>query len=256
VVSPVENLQTAIYAMSVGQLSGPKPSDFPVFIHIYQPRGRAAEDGASHVWQTTWLELCQLTEKVTTVAQGIQDGTEIPMFAPSEKACQWCPAKGFCVARQQHLTEGIEVLATIDENKKHFPIAQSLSVKQIGAVLTHKEQIVKWLNDVEDYATEHLRAGNKLPGWKLVLSRGGNRRWSDPKKAAALLLKDTVLKREEVIEETVIGPAAVEKLLGKNKLNVELTNLITKPPGVPVIAPESDKREAIGGVLDDFEVLP
>jgi hypothetical protein len=41
VVSPVENLQTAIYAMSVGQLSGPKPSDFPVFIHIYQPRGRA-----------------------------------------------------------------------------------------------------------------------------------------------------------------------------------------------------------------------
>jgi hypothetical protein len=48
----------------------------------------------------------------------------------------------------------------------------------------------------------------------------------------------------------------VEKLLGKNKMNVELTNLITKPPGVPVIAPESDKREAIGGVLDDFEVIP
>jgi hypothetical protein len=255
VVSPVENLQTAIYAMSVGQLSGPKPSDFPVFIHIYQPRGRAAEEGAEHVWQTTWLELCQLTEKVTTVAQGIQDGTEIPMFAPSEKACQWCPAKGFCTARQQYLTEGIEVLATIDENKKHFPPAQAISAKQLAAVLTHKAQIIKWLEDAEAYATEHLRAGGKLPGFKLVTSRGGNRCWSDPKKAAALLLKDTVLKREEVIEEKVIGPAAAEKLLGKKKFGVELTNLITKAPGVPVIAPESDKREAIGGVLEDFEVL-
>jgi hypothetical protein len=210
---------------------------------------------AEHVWQTTWLELCQLTDKVTTVAQGIQDGTEIPMFAPSEKACQWCPAKGFCTARQQYLTEGIEVLATIDENKKHFPPAQAISAKQLVAVLTHKAQIIKWLEDAETYATEHLRAGGKLPGFKLVTSRGGNRCWSDPKKAAALLLKDTVLKREEVIEEKVIGPAAAEKLLGKKKFGVELTNLITKAPGVPVIAPEGDKREAIGGVLEDFEVL-
>lgn len=256
VVSPVNNLQAAIYAVSVGIQGQPLPTEFPVFIHIYQPRGRAAEDGAEHVWETTWLEICQLTQKVTDVAKGIQDDTELPMFAPSEKACQWCPAKGFCTARQQYLTEDIEALEVIDDKPKHLPIAQSLSVQQIGAVLTHKEQIVKWLGDVQEYATGHLQGGGELPGWKLVLSRGGNRTWSDPKKAAALLLKDTVLKREEVIEEKVIGPAAVEKLLGKKKFSVELTNLITKTPGVPVIAPESDKREAIGGLLEDFEKIP
>lgn len=257
IVSPVENLQAAIYAMSVGLLSGSKPTNFPVFIHIYQPRGRAAEDGASHVWETTWLEVCKLTADMEALARDIAilEISELT-FNPSEKACQWCPAKGFCAARQQHLTQDIEVLEVIDENKKHFPIAQSLSVAQIGAVLTHKAQIIKWLGDVEDYATVHLRGGGKLPGWKLVTSRGGNRQWSDPKKAAALLLQDTVLKREEVIEEKVIGPAAAEKLLGKRKFSPELTNLITKAPGVPVIAPESDKREALGGVLDDFEKLP
>jgi len=254
-VSPVENLQTAIYAMSVGLLGQQLPTEFPVFIHIYQPRGRAAEDGAAHVWETTWLELSQLTQKVNDVAQGIQDGSELPMFAPSEKACRWCPAKGFCTARQAHLLDGIEALATIDEGPQHFPPAQSLSVQQIGAVLTHKEQIIKWLNDVETYATTHLQSGGKLPGWKLVLSRGGNRYWSDPKKAAELLLAETVLKREEVIEEKVIGPAAVEKLLGKKRFTVELTNLITKTPGVPVIAPESDKRESVVSAIEDFEVL-
>lgn len=257
VVSPERNLQASIYAVCVGLTTGiTVPTNFPVHIHIYQPRGRAAEDGASHVWSTTWLEVCQLTEKVTSIAAGIQDGTELPLFAPSEKACQWCPAKGFCSARQRSLTEGIDVLAEFDSEPVHFVPPPALSVEQIGRVLTLKSQIAKWLDDVEAYATEHLRGGGKLPGWKLVTSRGGNRYWTDPKKAATLLLEDTVLRREEVIEEKVISPGGAEKLLGKNKLNVELTALIAKAPGVPVIAPVEDRREALGGALDDFEKLP
>ncbi len=253
VVHPENNLQAAIYAISVGLTRGvPIPSDFPVFIHIYQPRGRGSEDGAAHVWETTWLEVCKLTEKVTDVAKGIQDGTEIPMFAPSDKACQWCPAKGFCKARQDSMLEGLDI---IEAQPRPLPLATVLTLEQRAVIQKHKADIVSWLNDVEDYNTERMRAGEMLPGFKLVTSRGGNRYWSDPKKAAALLLKDTVLKREEVIEEKVAGPAAIEKLLGKKKFSVELTNLITKNPGVPVIAPESDKREAIGNALTDFEVL-
>lgn len=253
VVSPVENLQAAIYAITVGTIGNPLPTDFSVFIHIYQPRGRAAEDGAEHVWETTWLEVCQLTEKVSTVAAGIQDGTEIPMFSPSEKACQWCPAKGFCTARQASLADGFEV---IDQQPRPLPSPSVLSLEQVRRILMHKADMMSFLDDVGEWAQEFMRGGGKIPGFKLVTSRGGNRYWSDPKRAGELLLKDTVLKREEVIEEKVISPAAAEKLLGKKKFGVELTNLIAKAPGVPVIAPESDKREAIGGVLEDFEVLP
>lgn len=257
-VSPEGNLQTAIYGVVIGSMGQPLPTDFPVFIHIYQPRGRASEHGAEHVWKTTWFELLRLTDKVTQVATGIQDGTEIPMFAPSDKACQWCPAKGFCTARQASMADGFEVLSPeiMLTPKNRIPAVLDLE-RDVVPLLKFKTQMEKFLGDVQEWAQEFLQMGGKIPGFKLVQSRGGNRQWSDPQKAAALLLESTVLKREEVIEEKVIGPAAAEKLLGKGKFGAELMNLITKSEGVPVIAPEGDKREAIGSVTDDFEpILP
>lgn len=257
VVSPVENLQTSIYAYGFGAMGGPLPTDFPVFIHIYQPRGRAAEDGAQHVWETTWLEICKITSQIEVAAEyilrvGIPEALR---FAPSEKACQWCPVKGFCEARRQSMTEGLEV---IDEaNTKHdcLPTPNVLTEHQLVKLLKHKADIVKWLNDVEEWAEEHLKAGGKIPGFKLVQSRGGNRFWSNPKEAEKALLETTVLKRSDIIEEKLLGPAGVEKLLGKTKFK-GFAQYVGRPEGAPVIAPESNKREAVGNLLEDFEVLP
>jgi len=253
-VHPENNLQAAIYAFSVGRLRAPIPSAFPVFIHIFQPRGRNSEDGPAHIWETTWLDVCKLTQKVSTAASFIlEDFSEMTKFAPSEKACQWCPAKGFCTARQQSMADGLEV---IDHQSTPLPSPGVLSQEQLVRVLTHKKAISSWLDDVEEWAEGFLKGGGTIPGFKLVESRGGNRRWSDPAKAAELLLRDTVLKRAEVISETTISPGAAEKMLGKHKFSVELTNLIVKAPGAPTLAPESDKRPAIGAsVLEEFEVL-
>jgi hypothetical protein len=243
-VSPVESLQATIYAAVVASSKVANlHKDFSVTLHIYQPRGRASEDGPAHSWSTSWGNLGQLVSLITDKANAIQAKRDL-VFAPSEKACQWCPAKGFCSERQKTLTQEIEVLATIDENEKTFPHVKSISAAQTAAVLKHKAAIIKWLNDVEAFALEHLKAGHTLPGFKLVLSRGGNRYWTNPQAAAKALLENTILKRSEVIEEKVIGPAAAEKLLGKNKMPVEVLNLISKPPGQPVIAPEDDKRES------------
>lgn len=297
VVSPVENLQAAIYGVVIGSMGQPLPTDFPVFIHIYQPRGRASEHGAEHVWETTWLDLCRLTEKVTQVSKGIQDGTEIPMFAPSDKACQWCPAKGFCAERQKFLTADLEVIQdklilpfdknnpldqaaaayigemladpheeiirrakelekmTSSKNLDYFPPAQVLSDEQIGAILKHSDQIVKWLNGVEEYALARMREGHTYPGFKLVQSRGGNRYWADPKKAEAELLSHTVLKREEIIEESMVSPAQIEEKIGKARFKA-FANLTAKNPGAPVVAPEGDKRPALENAASDFEALP
>lgn len=266
VVSPEKSLQAAIYAKCVLQANpiagAPRPHDFPVTIHIYQPRGRAANDSPFHIWETTAGEIQMMSEKISKLARWIVNVNErpavgwTPQFAPSEKACQWCPAKGFCAARQEHLTRDIETLAVIDDSPKHYLPAKAISVKQLCAILKHKDQIVRWLNDAETYALEHMKAGGSLPGYKLVMSRGGNRYWSNPHQAAHLLLKTTVLRKDEVIEEKVITVAAAEKLLGKQKFGMELTNLIAKPPGSPVIAPEDDKREAclVDGKTE-FEVL-
>jgi len=89
-----------------------------------------------------------------------------------------------------------------------------------------------------------MKSGLAIPGFKLVLSRVGNRYWKNPAKAAKLLLAKTILREDEVYSRTVLSPAGVEKLLGKSGMTTELANLVGKPQGQPVIAPEDDKRES------------
>lgn len=246
-VSPERNLQLAIYARQVVHHEGMKLlPEFPIFLHIYQPRCRGNEDSPAQVWETDWVELWGLTEEIADHVSVIQinhkvQGQPLP-FAPSEKACRWCPAKAFCPEHQKSMLDGIEALAVIDDKPKTLPPVTAIPLEQIAAVLKHKASIVKWLNEVETYATERMNEGNAIPGFKLVMSRGGNRAWSDPQKAVKLLTASTILKREEIVEESVKSPAAIEKLIGKKKFSTELLDLITKAPGSPVVAPVEDER--------------
>jgi hypothetical protein len=250
VVSPVENLQATIYAyqIAVSELPLDTPVDFPVVVHIYQPRGRENGDQPAHIWETTVGEIAARAGMIAGKADIIRLNNETkgnPLaFAPSEKACRWCPAKAFCPARQNDMLDGIEALAVIEETPPALPLPSALPIEQLAAVIKHRKKIAKWLDDAEEYATNRLREGHEVPGFKLVMSRGGNRYWADPKKAAELLVKTTVLKRDEVVEENTISPAAAEKLVGKKKFSAELEGLITRAPGGPEIAPEDDKRES------------
>jgi len=250
-VSPERSLQATIYARCVLWSNPPTDNSFPITIHIYQPRGRSSHDAPFHVWETTWGEIWEMSKLIFKTAVNILHVTD-PInpkandlvFAPSEKACQFCPARGFCTERPKQLLTKIDALPdTPNDLSKSLPPVQSVSVNQLSAILTHGEQIIKWLKDGQSYALERMKTGVQIPGFKLVTSRGGNRYWSNPEKAAKLLIGSTVLKEDEVYERSVISPAAAEKLVGKNKFNVALTNLISKPPGQPVIAPDTDSRE-------------
>lgn len=260
-ISPVGNLQCIIYAYvavrdyaSYALLRG----TMPVTIHIYQPRGRGAEAPAK-VWETNVGEIAKVATIITGIAQTILnnangDDTYKVQFAPSDKACQFCPAKGFCTARQQHFGREVKQLAVVD--KAPLPLSTTLTLEQRAAVLKHKSAIEKWLKDVAADTQRLMLEGTKVPGWKLVMSNGGHRFWTDPEEAKKLLLADTILKREEVITETLASPAQVEKLLGKNKLPVEVTNLIAKPNGNPIPVPEDDKRTScVVDASEEFDVV-
>lgn len=248
VVSPVENLQATIYAYQIAVgIERDLPIDFPVTIHIFQPRGRENGGTPAHIWETTIGEIAVKAGIIAGKAEIIRINNETkgnPLtFVPSEKACRWCPAKAFCPARQSDMLDGIEALDTI-EQPKPLPLPSALPIEQLAAVLKHGKKIKKWIDDAEEYALSRMLEGHQVPGQKLVMSRGGNRYWADPKKAAELLLKTTVLSRKEVIEEKTISPSAAEKLVGKKKFSAELEGLITRNPGAPELAPESDKRES------------
>lgn len=259
IVSPVNNLQGMIYARSlveneIARSEGLPRDDWPVTIHIYQPRTR--DDKPAHAWETTWGEVKGITDaEVGQAAYHIQHGAAegIIKFAPSEKACQFCPAKGFCEARPALYTQDLEMLATLE--KPSLP--DTLTEKQLVAILRYGDQLKKWIGDRQAFALQHMRAGGKVPGFKLVTSRGGNRYWTDEKKAAKYLLADTILRDDEVYTEPkLVGPATIEKLIGKKKFPKRVFELIGKPPGQPIIATEDDPRPSclVDGT-EDFEDL-
>jgi len=247
IVSPENNLQATIYAkvvmLDLHETIVPK-SDFPVSISIYQPRTRGEDP--SHTWETTWGVIREIAHKIFLTANRIQQAHktgETLDFRPSEKACQWCPAKGFCEARQREFVKDLEMLAVIDDTPK--PGGKVLTEKQLAAIVHHGDEIKKWIDDAQAFALQHMKAGGRIEGFKLVTSRGGNRYWSDPIRAAKYLQEDTILRKEELFTEPkIVGPAAVEKLLGKGKIPARAFGLIAKPPGQPVIAPEDDPRES------------
>lgn len=246
VVSPEGNLQATIYAWQILQsIFNGVPMEFPVTVHIYQPRGRENGDTPAHTWETTAGDIAARAGVIEGKADIIRLNNETkgnPLaFAPSEKACRWCPAKAFCPARQADMLDGLEALDVV-EAPNALPLPSALPMKQLIAALNHGKTIKKWIDDVEAYAQAMLTDGMPVPGFKLVMSRGGNRYWSDPKKAADLLVKTTILKKSEVVEESTISPAQAEKLVGKKKFSKEVEALITRNPGAPEIAPESDKR--------------
>lgn len=258
-VSPVENLQAIIYARQIVHYGGMVlPPEFPIFIHIYQPRNRDSDTPAK-VWETTWGEIEALSDEIQDHAEVIQinhktNGQPLD-FAPSEKACRWCPAKGFCAARERSMLDGLEPLV-IAEPPQELPAVTTITVEQLGTILKHKADIIKWLNDAEEYAVERMKEGHTIPDHKLVIGRGGNRYWTNPQAAAKLLLDTTILKRGEVIEEKVISVSAVEKLLGKKKLSAELSALIARPAGSPTIAAADDERdEYLVNAADEFEKI-
>lgn len=251
-VSPFQNLQGGIYARSILEPFQETLSlESRVSIHIYQPRGRDREE-PFEVWHTTWGNILQFTDEHVKLASSAIQSDEGTVFSPSEKACRWCPAKGFCEARRQGLTADLVPLAEIEE--KPLPATTSISVEQLAVILKRRKEIEKWLGDAEDFALDYLKAGHKIPGYKLVLSRGGNRAWSDPKKAKVDLL--TILRLEAIEEKILISPAGAEKLLGKNALSLALLDNIYKSPGVPVIAPTDDPREDLSWSAEhDFKKL-
>ena len=54
------------------------------------------------------------------------------------------------------------------------------------------------------------------------------------------------------MKKKLLGITAISSLLGKKKFDEILGGLVYKPPGKPVLVPESDKRPAMNTAADDF----
>lgn len=254
-VEAVENEQLSIYARSQVERLISKghafPPDFPVEMKIYQPR---AQDGrVLREWTVTLTELFEFTDRIGKVASEILLNPDGGTFFPEEdEVCRFCDAKPICTVRAAallgELPDGVvpvEALA-VKESKPGFPSPDSLTSEQLGKVMAIRSDLVKWLDEVKEYGVGLIKAGQKVPGHKLVDGKG-SRQWTSEEEAARVL--GYRLSKDEIYPRKIISPAQAEELLKDRKLTTRLqnmlTNVIVKVEGAPTIVPESDKRPDI-----------
>jgi len=158
--------------------------------------------------------------------------------------CRFCRAKATCKARAEY---------NLELAKFEFKAPELLQDDEIGEVLTKAEQLADWVKDITEYALQEALKGKKWTGWKLVEGRS-NRTYVDEIKVAETL-KAAGYDEAVIYEKKLYGITAMEKILGKKTFAELLSDLVIKPPGKPVLVPESDKRPEIGtaaNAVQDF----
>jgi hypothetical protein len=254
------NKQLATYAVSAyeawGDLYGWDDS-LLCDLGIYQP----ADYEPRKLWCVTIKELKIFLAETEATARAIVANPAGGELVPSKDACMWCEMKELCVANGgKHATSlptthpilevaEAETLPPAEMARlavDSLPDKTVLTLEQIGAVLSVRNDIKKWVEDIATFALALVEQGTQIPGHKLVAGRG-RRQWTD--EAAAEKLLRNKLPKAECFEQKLLSVPKAEKVLKGMELSTRFTNqfetLVTKSEGRPVLAPEDDKRAAI-----------
>lgn len=253
-VSAQDNPQMLLYALGALKLYRPIYGDMirRVSTYIDQPR-LDSYDGAS----MTVEELLAWGESIKPKAAAAFMGTG--EFAPGEW-CRFCRAKAKCRARANQNTAledfkdciplGRSIPMQTEYDATGFKPSNCLTDEEIGALLVRAEGLVAWYNDLKEYTLAACLNGKTIPGWKAVEGRS-TRAWTDQDAALEALMAGGV--EEAIIYDRVPKTLAqLEKVIGKQRFGELVGGMITKSPGKPALAAESDKRPAYNGAAADF----
>lgn len=227
-VSAVDNPQMRLYALGALNDYGFAYDVEKIEMHIYQPRINNIS-----VEQLTLADLMSWGETIKPIAAKAAKGEG--KYKPGDH-CKFCPHAGRCrmlhetclqFVRHRGVKIGVPVLAPHE-------VAEALEMEPLVAL---------WLKRVKDQAMTSLLNGEQVPGWKVVEGKLGNRKWADEVKTFQAL-EAAGYSREDVTETKLLSPAAMDKALGKKKAAELLSGHVTRSPGAPTLARESDTRPA------------
>ena len=143
--------------------------------------------------------------------------------------CRWCPAKPTCPLLTGAVDRALQTQMA------------ALDAPMIGQMLAKADLLEDWIKDIRGLAFDMLKAGNAVPGYKLVPKRA-TRQWVDPAKAQAAL-EGIGLDVSELTETKLVSPAQAEKVLKKRKLAMP-DDLIVAVSSGDTLATEDDPRPA------------
>ena len=169
--------------------------------------------GESRTHKITFMELNDwAASNLTPAIQAIKKGNTEPI--PTEKGCQWCPAKAICPAQRK----GFEVIAAQpDLTKMHKDdikdIMVTLTSEQIADLLDRAPLVEKFIDAVRDHAVKRIEAGEVIKGWQMQ-SKRAYRKWID-EKDAKIQLHDAGIPADQLVSSELISPSEAAKLLPK-----------------------------------------
>lgn len=235
-----ENKQLGLYALGqMGEFN--HLTEFRgATLHIVQPRLDHIDTWEAH---NDWLS--QLMGEAQEAVASAE--SESPRFQPSEAACQWCPAKADCrylaeFTSRVMQTEFSDLTDRTVEDPERLDPGQ-LTAEELAGAMSHVKLIRQWVDAVEKRSLELLKAGQEVPGYKLVGGRN-KRTWKD-EEAAQKALKNKRYRVDEIAPRVLLSPAQAEKLMGKKNFQEKMGEHVEVTPGPPTLAPVDDNRPAL-----------
>lgn len=237
-VDAVENPQLSIYGLAAIEAYEMLGDFDTLHLCIVQPRLKHVSE-----WSVKVEDLQTFKENVLTTSnlcRELCDVKKIPSkhFCPSEKGCKFCKGKAICKALADYSLKvaGLDLLK--DSKAK-------IDLNGLGAIYSKLPVIKDWIEAIEKRTQSELLDGHKIPGFKLVAGKEGNRKWADELKAD-IFMREAGIGEFDRYKKTVITPTQAEKLVKAKKLNSEqweeLQGNITRAEAKPIVTTEDDKR--------------
>ena len=205
-----------------------------------------------------------LVDVVLPALRAQADATDDPNapLVPGESQCKYCRAKGGCSAlASQALSSmgmtfpviGAAPLDVAQQSAGQDP--NTMSADKIREIMDAAPLMRQLLDAVEDEALKRLKAGQSIPGLKLVNGRG-SKSWSLPEDQMAEKLTKMGIPKGEVYVTKLLSPAQAVKVTWEKRdgTKMQLTErqiktldkeYIVHMAGKLTVAPESDSRQAV-----------
>ena len=270
-MNPVEakdNPQLELYALGeLAALKLPINGDYPydtVKMTIVQPK--MAVKGMP-VITSHEMPVSELLGKIGKFAAGAAatDDPNAPLVSGAH--CKYCKHKS-CATRANDAMKEVGIMFPAVTN----PVAElhqqaanldptSMPVEQLSQIILAAPLVRQMIEAAEDEALRRMKAGQAIPGLKVVNGRG-SRAWALPEDEMADKLIRMGVPKGVVYETKLVTPAKAEKLTWEKtkageKIKAQLSErqlatlnkeYITKLGGKLTVVPESDTRAAV--VLD------
>lgn len=237
-VEAKENKQLMLYALGVYRRLKRRYNITTVRLVIFQPyAGGASEWDISVEGLELFAKFAQKRALLALDAYSRgKKNLKASDFRPSVDGCQWCRFSEQCAARTKTVND---VLA--EELEDDF--ALELTPEQLVAEYEKLPLLRQHIDKVEKAMAAALHSGKKVPGYKLVEGRPGNRAWKD---ADAIEVSHGDILKKEVL----MSPTEAAKVLSADEM-AALEPFITRKPGAPCVATADDKRPGWNQVTEE-----